>query len=717
MAFFATDDASGNSRVYAYDISGANPIEKWVFPIPETFSQVWSSPALSADGARLYFGDDNGIIYALDAKNGNLVWSFPNPSSPFGPIRSSPAVSTNLAAGTETVWVTSYDGNLYGVSCSAGALPMLAMESYVGADGGALDRNVQFSSSPIIAADGTVYVASRDATIYAFDPSSPTPLWTVPNPTGQRFLASPAIGPNGTIYVGDMGGNLVAIDPNNHTAPRVVSIGGGLALEDQPVVGRDGTIYVGGNDGNLHAISPSDLSEKTGWPVNCGNPIVASPVLTSDGYAYVVTFSGSGAPLLVVDLSAAQVVNTSDPGTTALWYTASPVVASDGTILVGNADPDNDDIADIFGINPQTPSSNAALGFYAKFRSNYRNSGNVQDNRWTEMPPPVATITDLGTFDNYNNDYSEGNAINDLDYSTGLSQDVRISSTFQDAFLYNPSTGTMTDLGHIIDNDVTTTGLGISIGNTVVGYQQNAGGSQLGWVWTQHAGMHELPWSGLGDFYAYGVNGPGNIVGYGVIFSSGYWHALFWSNPSSAYYDMGTLGGSGDSSYAYGVNDDAWVVGTSYVSGSTYHGFWAQEPGTLLGPFHDIGTIGNASGNSAAYAINGIGQIVGTSIDADGHIHVFLKNQLSSWNTDFQDLGVGYPSFAAINGRGQVVTGNNYIYVPALATTIQPLANFLSSTDRANWTLEDTSGISSDGTVVGWGYHNGAAHAYMIQVK
>lgn len=269
----------------------------------------------------------------------------------------------------------------------------------------------------------------------------------------------------------------------------------------------------------------------------------------------------------------------------------------------------------------------------------------------------------------------------------------------------------MTDLGHIIDNDVTTTGLGINIGNTVVGYQQNAGGSQLGWVWTKSAGMHELPWSGLGDFYAYGVNAGGEIVGYGIV-SSGYWHALYWRNSSQPYNDLGTLGGY--TSYAYGMNDAGYVVGQADASSGAHHAFVVLRTSPSL---TDLGTIGNATGNSVAYAINGIGQIAGTSIGTDGRNHVFLKNQLSAWNTGFQDLGTPSPTFAAINGRGQVVTGDNHIYVPALGTTLQPLANYLSSTDKANWTLENTDGISSDGTVVGWGYHSGAAHAYMIQVK
>ncbi len=65
---------------------------------------------------------------------------------------------------------------------------------------------------------------------------------------------------------------------------------------------------------------------------------------------------------------------------------------------------------------------------------------------------------------------------------------------------------------------------------------------------------------------------------------------------------------------------------------------------------------------------------MGTSGPANGSPHVFLKNHLSAWGSGFQDLGVAYyPDFAAINGRGQVVTSQGVIYVPALSTTMLDL--------------------------------------------
>ncbi len=70
------------------------------------------------------------------------------------------------------------------------------------------------SSSPAIAADGTVYVGSSDKKLYAISPpasgASGVLRWAFA--TGERIESSPAIGPDGTVYVGSFDGTLYAIE-------------------------------------------------------------------------------------------------------------------------------------------------------------------------------------------------------------------------------------------------------------------------------------------------------------------------------------------------------------------------------------------------------------------------------------------------------------------------------------------------------------------------
>lgn len=64
-------------------------------------------------------------------------------------------------------------------------------------------------ASPVIAADGTIYVGSADFNLYAISPDG-TRKWML---TTDASVGSAAIGPDGVIYVG-VGENLYAVNPN-----------------------------------------------------------------------------------------------------------------------------------------------------------------------------------------------------------------------------------------------------------------------------------------------------------------------------------------------------------------------------------------------------------------------------------------------------------------------------------------------------------------------
>ncbi len=83
------------------------------------------------------------------------------------------------------------------------------------------------SSSPAIGSDGTVYVGSMDAKLYAVNGKSGVNLWEFE--TGGIVLSSPAIGSDGTVYVGSTDKKLYAIKTNSK----------GLAKSPWPMRGQN----------------------------------------------------------------------------------------------------------------------------------------------------------------------------------------------------------------------------------------------------------------------------------------------------------------------------------------------------------------------------------------------------------------------------------------------------------------------------------------------
>jgi probable HAF family extracellular repeat protein len=77
--------------------------------------------------------------------------------------------------------------------------------------------------------------------------------------------------------------------------------------------------------------------------------------------------------------------------------------------------------------------------------------------------------------------------------------------------------------------------------------------------------------------------------------------------------DLGTLGGTGTNSNAFGINFGGWVVGSSNptLNGPQHAFFWYG-----FGPLFDLGTLGGSkcsTCNSVAYAPNAFGEVSITS--------------------------------------------------------------------------------------------------------
>src|SRR5439155_14486940 len=115
--------------------------------------------------------------------------------------------------------------------------------------------------------------------------------------------SSPVIGADGTIYVA-AGGTLHALWPDG---ARKWSFAGGSTTNSSPTLASDGTIYFGAGS-RLYAIRDSDFLGDKKWQFDATGSVLSSPAIASNGRIY---FGASG------DAAGGRLYVLSDSGTAA----------------------------------------------------------------------------------------------------------------------------------------------------------------------------------------------------------------------------------------------------------------------------------------------------------------------------------------------------------------------------------------------------------------
>jgi outer membrane protein assembly factor BamB len=276
---------------------------KWKFT---TGDRIVSSPV--HDQGVIYFGSDDGRVYAIRASDGKQLWQ----RRTGGPVASSPAVAGGL------VYAMSYDGKLYALDARTGQ-PQWKFategERRFEAKGlhGMLPKTQTipdpfdfYLSSPVVAA-GNVYFGSGDGNVYALDAASGELRWKFR--TGDVVHASPAYA-NGVLYFGSWDSWFYAVDARSGQEKWRFHGGEDPAYHNQvgfqssPAV-VNGVVYTGCRDSNLYAIDAATGKEK--WRFNnAGSWVITSPAVTrgkvlfatSDSSLYQVADAETGKSLV-----------------------------------------------------------------------------------------------------------------------------------------------------------------------------------------------------------------------------------------------------------------------------------------------------------------------------------------------------------------------------------------------------------------------------------
>lgn len=258
---------------------------------------------------------------------------------------------------------------------------------------------------------------------------------------------------------------------------------------------------------------------------------------------------------------------------------------------------------------------------------------------------PLYTITDLGALDVLftNTTISSPSKINNAGQVTGTSL-VTTSNAFTDhAFRWNPTTGTMQDLGSLPGTNDISRGADINDAGQVVGQSDNRA-----FLWEPTTDIMRdlgtLPSSTGSSTRATGINYLGEIVGWTTV--SGGLRAFLWDPTTETMSAIGpTLGSAVDinnhgevagnnggsfvwdrdtnstrfisvlpgavNSQTTAINDLGFVTGNVEI-GSGQRTAFLWDPNTDI--MRNIGML-NGSVSSWGIDLNGSNQVVGTSID------------------------------------------------------------------------------------------------------
>jgi eukaryotic-like serine/threonine-protein kinase len=299
---------------------------KWQFA---TGDRIVSSPVW--DAGLLYFGSNDGHVYALDAASGEQRWAWRTE----GPVPSTPAVHDGR------VHVLSYDGRLHTLDAATGA-PLWKFatggERRFEARGlhGATPRMQTIAdpydvylSSPAVA-NGTVYFGSSDGHLYALDAASGALRWK--QRTGDVVHASPAVA-YGLVVVGSWDGRLYAFDAQSGAERWRFQAGLDPAMHNQQGFQSsaaivDGVVYVGCRDAHLYAVDAATGQER--WRFSTGQSwVVGSPAVVSGK----VIFATSDSSLIHV-LDAQTGRPAIEPVQARAYMFSSPSIAGD-VLLIG----------------------------------------------------------------------------------------------------------------------------------------------------------------------------------------------------------------------------------------------------------------------------------------------------------------------------------------------------------------------------------------------
>jgi len=279
----------------------------------EEFSGPIVSSAAVVDGM-VFVTTHSGAtdaIYALDIKNGVIVWKYPQIGYLPAPVSSSPSVVNGVVFfGTEAP-----DSRIY------------AIDAYTGIARWVSNLTGGIFSSPAVA-DNRVFIGTLDGFFYCLNMTNGEILWEYAF-GGAPILSSPAVA-YGKVFFGTDNPNCTLYALDEFTGDFLWGFSDGTPIQGSPAV-VDELVFIGTLGGTLYALN--EISGDILWSYTISAPIHSSPAV--DSFKQLVIIGAEYDVVCVEEMTGTPrwMFSTSSE----IGF-SSPAITSNGLVYIGSHD-------------------------------------------------------------------------------------------------------------------------------------------------------------------------------------------------------------------------------------------------------------------------------------------------------------------------------------------------------------------------------------------
>jgi len=265
VVYVGLGTTAGGMGLYALDRHAGKPL--WDF---QTNSPIWLTAPLLYDG-KVYFGDQNGVFYAVDIGTHREVWR----------METGRSIYWNAAADNGMVYFTGM-GMMYAVDARTGKERWHSRSSV--------------DWSPLAIESGVIYAGALDNGISAIDAQTGKELWRFRDVMTDRANWSAPTVLDGVVYAGNRTGYMYAFDAR--TGAQRWKFKADAPPTSDPLI-ANGVLYFGvGSHGNTHAEQDQRdvyaVNAQTGaalWTFKAQGEVFNGPALSTQK-VYFLTAAG-----------------------------------------------------------------------------------------------------------------------------------------------------------------------------------------------------------------------------------------------------------------------------------------------------------------------------------------------------------------------------------------------------------------------------------------